>query len=599
MWWMSISFVVIVFLYHFNFIEGFYIIDDSVLLGAPQVQAQIPILKKVSTIFTPFLNMDYYPLRDLSYLLDGVWGINLEANLLPAKLQNLFWFMVIGFLLYKTLLRFQVSTWWSGLIASLWLLHPYNLELLLWASARKDLLALAFTMAAGLFLMKGEGREAPRGRGTSWLPFLGAGFFFLCGALAKASFLLVPASLLVHFFIFRGSIKRRETLGALILMALLGLAIGLFHSIQYSAVNDMHFSYSLHYRIQGVLTAFGKMTTGWFYFPANVIDVENWGEWPLWNSDYLRIGILVVVLALFFVWQQRKNSSVMLFVFLGLSVYLLVPGPNGAHRNFYSTRYFTPIIILIILALAYHWGQRLPLSRAVRWGALGVSSLFLILVFRESKHWQSNLSIVSKAIAQSPHQANLLTSRMLLLLNKQGMEPLAPEEFELLKSDVAELKRECTAALEKERPNGSLCYFFWREAHTLREQHPSYFRDVTSDLLARMTKAYSHDMKVLGQTEELVAPQSNSITASIAYQRYLAVIKKSVFLGSEQLRAYELIDWCLHQNENKARQTYKSHLERGLILKKTMGEILSTASQPQEFHQLVHCFGRTATDQSF
>ena len=101
-WWLP-GFCFLLLIYAPGIPEPFFIIDDQLLIQAPQIQHFS--LAALKSIFTLGNNVDFYPLRDLSYVLDWSWGGDLAANSTSVRLQNFFWFFASVLLIFGILRR--------------------------------------------------------------------------------------------------------------------------------------------------------------------------------------------------------------------------------------------------------------------------------------------------------------------------------------------------------------------------------------------------------------------------------------------------------------------------------------------------------------
>lgn len=154
------------------FIAGFFILQILAFLPAFSIEAwsiddfqllQFPALaygwdwQAFVNIWIPGSHVDFYPLRDISYWLDvNVLGAPVDGSSGSIyRIHNLVIFWGIGGVLFS-LLRLLKFTLEEALVAVLiWLLLPLHCESILWISARKDLLAMAFALGSTWFCLRG------------------------------------------------------------------------------------------------------------------------------------------------------------------------------------------------------------------------------------------------------------------------------------------------------------------------------------------------------------------------------------------------------------------------------------------------------------
>jgi hypothetical protein len=120
-----------------NWDDNHYILENADVLGLDW--------ERIKAVFTKYYVGNYAPVQMLSYMLDyTVWG------LYPGgfHLTNLVLHTVNGLLLYLLMFRLIPDRLaaWSG--AALFLLHPVQVETVVWISQRKNLLAMFFFLIA-------------------------------------------------------------------------------------------------------------------------------------------------------------------------------------------------------------------------------------------------------------------------------------------------------------------------------------------------------------------------------------------------------------------------------------------------------------------
>jgi Flp pilus assembly protein TadD len=120
-----------------NWDDNHYVIENADIQGFGW--------DRLRTIFTSYYVGNYAPAQMLSYMLDyALWGLHPGGYHLTNLLLHLF----NGLMLYRLLWVLTLSRLaaWSG--AALFLLHPVQVESVVWISQRKNLLALFFFLIA-------------------------------------------------------------------------------------------------------------------------------------------------------------------------------------------------------------------------------------------------------------------------------------------------------------------------------------------------------------------------------------------------------------------------------------------------------------------
>ena len=173
--------------------EDFFLIDDSSLVSIPQFQ-NCSLKNFYDGFLTPGYHIDYYPVRELSYMFDrcitGYKYFGISGTW--YRIHNILLFLGSVLLIFECLKKLKVKeniAFFSALIV-LW--NPFFNESYLWISARKDILAVFFMSAAVFFFLKGS---ASRKR----VFFVFSLMLYSLSLLSKATFVLLPLAFLVFF----------------------------------------------------------------------------------------------------------------------------------------------------------------------------------------------------------------------------------------------------------------------------------------------------------------------------------------------------------------------------------------------------------------
>ena len=590
--------------------EGFFLVDDFTLIDSPQLSSSASLLNRIKYILLPGYNVDYYPIRDLSHLIDWIWGINLNYDETPFSIQNIFWIGVISVIFFQILLKSGLSKKIAGFFSTLWMIHPINAEMISWSSSRKDLLAIAFFLFSVFFFIEFLKLLLIENKfSLKWC--LLALTFFILSSLSKATFLLAPLFIGIHCAVlimrdFRLS-KQQHAILLLLFLSITGisLSLGLLQKWQYNEVNDMFFDYSLGYRIKGTFAALGKMTLGLIYFPAIIVDCENWGEWADLNLWHLPLGLIIVFSLAYFTFKRRNSIYHVLAFGAFWGVYILTPGPNFLHRNFYSARYFSPLFLILLFLIALEFRTFFSNSKLLRLPKIKifigmVCLIFLCLVFEEAKHWHSNISIWDKAVnstnSDTFYQANSITNRLLTLTQRYKWGQATPEQIEVIKSDFNKLNRNCFAQSNgiKRFRNGSLCATFWTSARVLQNilfgivnpipiEELQKFAQLSYDLVDKLSKPKKRIFKISGEIncdDFYITTKKNT---PVEYAK----------LPLPELRAQHLICNCLLFQNDDAFAWYQHLLSLGLIRKIDLHELVTHKSMAEHREKLNSCFSFT------
>lgn len=153
---------------------SYFSIDDESLIEIPQLKVPVT-LQTISTLFTVGTHIDYYPIRDFSYLVDRIlWPTSTTA----ARLHQLLLFQISSLLIFLIGLELGLTFGVALLISTFWAIHPYHAEMMMWLSARKDVLAICLGLMSTYFFIIALKKD----RISFYLLCL---FFFLASLLSK------------------------------------------------------------------------------------------------------------------------------------------------------------------------------------------------------------------------------------------------------------------------------------------------------------------------------------------------------------------------------------------------------------------------------
>lgn len=456
-------FISIIILYLPAFPAGKMALDDDSIINVPQIVLR-PDIQSIKSIFTPGSHIDFYPVRDLSYVFDmQVLGGSLTA----MRIHQLLLMFLLAVVLFAIFRKLNIPPWPSFLLMAFYIFHPVQAEMFLWLSARKDVLALLFGAISILFFLIFLEEKKTYSAVLSFL------FYILC-VFSKASLILLP---FVGLWATILNLKGMRQKKILIFLGVGTLVSGLASVLQswfYHYVDDMSYSYSLSYRLGASAAALGKMAGGWFYSPWNIIDVENWGQWFSLNKDFVVIGVALwfIFLISFLVTLLKKEKLINLILVATALAYLPISGLFFPHKNFYSIRYFDPVALILLLGFGYYSFKKNGFKNLVRLRPAG--GVFLILLFsilafanyEEGRRWGDSVGVARKALSQEPESISLKTEALLELYNAINTHPLPGqrEEYGLLYND---LNVQCDLEQSKEKVWFSNCrrYFIikWNE----------------------------------------------------------------------------------------------------------------------------------------
>ncbi len=425
----GITFLVLSLLYFSALPADFFPLDDKLLLDTPIMHAPLQ-WQSLKTFFTPGSNADFYPVRDLSYRVDiSLFGFS------PLALRwiNIFYFSVASGALFFLFLEMNIALSISVGIASLWALHPFHAEMIVWVSSRKDILSILFMLLSLCCLVQSRKEK------DESLLLGGSVFFFLLCCLSKASFSLIPVLLLLAMFLGKLENSRKMRFYAFG-MCLIGAGFSLLSMWYYSAVNNMHSDLSFLERTPAVITALGKAMAGWIYPGANQTDLDEWGEWSSLNRPYLLLGILCVGAYVYSTRKAilRKDKNLLLGLCAVLFCYLAVPSVISAHRYTYAVRYFEPLSLVLFLLLANSVQQ--PMRH--KYYLFLVVAICALSTAYLAQFWKNSLGVSMRALSNEPRGIVERTAVLRDLANLGSS--LSPVEAKLRMESARYLENRCS-----------------------------------------------------------------------------------------------------------------------------------------------------------
>jgi hypothetical protein len=443
--------------------ERFLLLDDNSYVNIPQYSSMS--LASIKTIFTPGYHIDYYPLRDLTYLLDiKVFG----GSPMAFRIQNLFWALGSFVFLFLLFVELELSIYWSLFLSSFWLLSPYHAETFLWISARKDVLAIFFAISSCLFGVK-FWKSSKVHQGILSI------FFFLCCLLSKASFGLLPAALLFVWTIknYRDVLnhKYRKIILFLFTLTTLGLVSGFFQKWFYSNVTDTRLYAVNNAQFSSSAAAFAKMFVGILVPSVNILDIENWGEWPILNSVWVYPGIFLwtafIFMGLFAFFKRKWN--LLLFIGLFAAAYIPISGLMLPVRQYYSVRYFEPSFLILVLFGGIYSFRYLRSKSKARLMIFGLSLLTwnICWSFKEATIWSDPVEITKKAVEQSPMSTSLHIFHLVELRHFVHVEKPTNETLSILRNEGDFIAKKCfvNGVPKEPNPNGDNCWSFYSQEY--------------------------------------------------------------------------------------------------------------------------------------
>ena len=296
--------------------------DDDAHIGGSELRTPDGLRR---IWFVPRTTQQYYPLLHTSYWLQQkLWGDSITGY----HIVNLLLHIGCVVLVLRIVRFLRIPG--AELAATIFALHPVNVETVAWIAERKNTLSGVFALAATLWYLRFDETRSRR----SYALALG---LFLLGLLSKTAIVTLPLALLVIFWWKRGAISWRHDVVPLIPFFFFSAAAGLMTRwVEYGNIGyrARMLDLSLLDRCLIAGRAF------WFYlwkllWPSNLMFV-----YPRWEISaavpWQYIFPLAVLVLLGILWSLRRWSRTPL---AGVLVYMVLLLPSLGFANIYFFLY--------------------------------------------------------------------------------------------------------------------------------------------------------------------------------------------------------------------------------------------------------------------
>jgi tetratricopeptide (TPR) repeat protein len=362
-WWAALAALAVVV--YWPALSGGFIWDDDTLLTLN------PLVKASDGLYRIWFTgdaIDYWPVTNTSFWLEWrIWGTHAAGY----HATNLVLHLASTFLFWTILRALSVPGAW--LAASLFLLHPVNVESVAWIAERKNTLSMFFALLSTLWFIR---EPNPEGRGPNWYALSVAAF--VLAMLSKGSVAPLPAMLLVIIWWQRGTITRADLVKT---APFFGVSIAL------TLVNIWFQTHQLTTPIREAAPLERLLGAGavvWFYLykallPLKLIFV--YPEWDIRAGDvrwWLPLAGAIAVSAIL-IWQRRRPVARALLC--GWLLFGLALVPVMGFVDVYFMKYslvadhYQYLAILSVTACVAAGLARLPANARLAAGAVLLAAL--------------------------------------------------------------------------------------------------------------------------------------------------------------------------------------------------------------------------------
>lgn len=298
--------------------------------------------ENIQKIFTEYLMGNYHPLVLLSYALEyELYGLN------PGifHLTNLLLHLGSGLILFFCLLELSFSKISAGILALLFLIHPFHVESVAWVTERKDVLYGIFWLAAWYAWLRSSSLD-------KWFGL--ALVLFILSCLSKGMAVTLPAALILGDWIRKKEFNFNYWKKYI---PFLLIAIGF-----------------------GILAVYAQKAGGNVRADNNYgiwdqIRVAAWGIW-----FYLSRTLIPFDLSLFYEYPDLKKQS-MPWQFTAAFIFCLIAIPLFIYK-FYSTNRLPVAGLMLFLLVLFPVSQVFPVGNAIaadRYHYIPSIGLFLLI----------------------------------------------------------------------------------------------------------------------------------------------------------------------------------------------------------------------------
>ena len=394
---------------------GFIWDDDAHLTANPAMTAP----HGLRMIWSSLAVSRYYPLTLTSFWVQRrLWGL----NPMPYHLVNIALHAINGVLIFFLLRRLRIPAAW--LAATLWVLHPVNVESVAWITELKNTQSGLFFFLSALCFLRFDEQKNPR-----WYTLA-----LVCGVaamLSKPSTVVLPAALLLCVWWQRGYWRRTDLLR---IAPLFGLALGMSALTVVEQRGHILRTGVTEWKL-GVVERFiiaGKVV--WFYAAKLLWPAPLTFVYPRWEIDTVSLASWVplagLVAASVFLWRRRRQPWARASLF-GCGYFVAALLPVMGFFNVFYFRYsfvadhFQYLACIGLIALTASAGAAMYERAGQQGRDLGRLAAALVLVllavstWKQARIYQNQETLWRDTLAKNP-AAWMAHNNLSAILIQQG-----------------------------------------------------------------------------------------------------------------------------------------------------------------------------------
>lgn len=431
-WFFSIS----AFLLYIQTIQYGFVLDDiAVIENNRFVQDGIGGIDDILSTFywKGFTDANAGLYRPFSLIL---FAIEHEVSPQSAAIHhffNVFYYAISIGLLFKVLLKLlpSYSIWISVIVTTFFMLHPSHTEVVANIKSRDEILCFLFFLLTFQRIIDGKTETLKQVLITAIL-------FFACLLSKEAGVLYLPIFGLYYLLLQKKTII--ETAKQLWPLLLVGIIWFVLHQvvIRLDPTQPLIYSYNNNSLLScenGSQTATGIGILGHYLleaiFPFNLSYDFSYNQLPClqFTSSEVLLTIFTVILLLRLAFYMRKKHPIITFgiLFFFVSIALVTNlfsliGTTYANRLIYAPSLGIILSLTIGLFTLYQKKKTKFLS-SLSYLLIGSFALFYtVKTVNRSKVWESNNTLFTADIANSPNSARVQFNYATLLMNTEGLD---------------------------------------------------------------------------------------------------------------------------------------------------------------------------------
>lgn len=390
-------------LYYPSLYYGYISLDDHwYIVNNPYVK-DLSLRGVYNLFFVDRTDLHYHPVAFLSYMLDyQLFGLNSVGY----KAHNLLLHIACGGMIYLFLIKLTRNSFVSFFVAFIFLIHPVNMESVVWVACRRQSLFFFYFLLSCYFYLISCLRTSKRS-----VYFFIAVVFGIISTLAKTSGIVFPFIFVLIYFLTKQKLSRE-----LFFQFLLTIPIMVFFVIVNQAADERNylkrdFDYSL---IEHFIMAGYSYSFYWFKaliaYPLAVFYPAPSEHLAFLPSKYY-LFFLCSVIILYVMWYHfRRKQYLHFFAITYFSICIgptlnLMFYPLGDLPMLVANRYFYHSSLGILLYFMLHIDRFLKDKYSYKYSLMYLITICFFILFRiQIPAWENSISLFENTVYHYPSE---------------------------------------------------------------------------------------------------------------------------------------------------------------------------------------------------